>query len=582
MQPRSSGALLGVLVLLCSPALTGTALAADLHSSAYEETQWASTGMSGGATNVGVVDHDTIELSYNATGRSGVSYRTTEFSVEAATDGTASFDWTYDFHHAWFYVDADLWVWADGPSGRKTVQLVNFFNRHFTGARSLTGTTSITVHEGYDFGIRVGGRNGDSASFIRGTVTLDNFSAPADRDGDGVDDDDDLCPDEETYGYDVDSDGCIADKVGPSCPLARGVRSGAGDFNNMSTLWGALSTGDATVSGRMAGALRVVGDADVSSFDIGQYRLGSYALASQNHVKARSGTFHGDVRTASKDIDGSVSFAGGTVRGTVGLHIDEYMEALSEDLYGQVANGGTVVRPWGEIELTGTHEMLNIFDVKGSDLSAATKLSINVPAGSSALVNVDGGVVSFGPSGSHYVGATASKTVFNFFEATDLTIGSVSIDGQVVAPFANVDVRGGDIEGTLTGAEISGRLTQYNAAYDGRVCADVAPGPTGPTCEVTYGVASSWPGGFSSVVTVTNTGAALSSWDLDWSFTNGETVASAWSASTSQVGADVTASDVGWNGALPTGGSVNFGFNGNGSPVKPAAFELNGVSCTVK
>ncbi|MEO3814218.1 cellulose binding domain-containing protein [Sphaerisporangium sp. B11E5] len=101
-------------------------------------------------------------------------------------------------------------------------------------------------------------------------------------------------------------------------------------------------------------------------------------------------------------------------------------------------------------------------------------------------------------------------------------------------------------------------------------------------CRVAYAVASQWNGGFGASITVTNLGDPLSSWQLRWSFTAGQTVTQGWNATFSQSGSTVTAVNVDYNGSLATNASTTIGFNGSwsGSNPVPSAFTLNGVTCT--
>src|SRR6185436_13131620 len=93
---------------------------------------------------------------------------------------------------------------------------------------------------------------------------------------------------------------------------------------------------------------------------------------------------------------------------------------------------------------------------------------------------------------------------------------------------------------------------------------------------------SQWPGGFGASVAVTNLGDPVTSWTLGWSFPSGQTITQLWNGAVSQSGAAVTVRNAGYNGALGTGASTSFGFNGawTGSNAVPAAFTLNGVACT--
>ncbi|RQW90725.1 cellulose-binding domain-containing protein, partial [Micromonospora chalcea] len=101
-------------------------------------------------------------------------------------------------------------------------------------------------------------------------------------------------------------------------------------------------------------------------------------------------------------------------------------------------------------------------------------------------------------------------------------------------------------------------------------------------CRVTYTTASQWPGGFTANVDVTNLGDPVNGWTLRWTFPSGQRVTQAWSATVTSSGADVTATNVGYNGAIATNGTVSFGFNGSwtGANTAPTAFTLNGVACT--
>jgi endoglucanase len=107
--------------------------------------------------------------------------------------------------------------------------------------------------------------------------------------------------------------------------------------------------------------------------------------------------------------------------------------------------------------------------------------------------------------------------------------------------------------------------------------------PADGTCSVSYKIASSWNGGFTADVTLRNTGsAAVNGWTLKWTFAGDQKISNAWNAKTTQSGAAVTASDLGYNASVPVGGSTGFGFQGTGSSTTvPTAFTLNGTSCSV-
>jgi hypothetical protein len=101
-------------------------------------------------------------------------------------------------------------------------------------------------------------------------------------------------------------------------------------------------------------------------------------------------------------------------------------------------------------------------------------------------------------------------------------------------------------------------------------------------CSASYSVASQWQGGFQGGVSITNLGDQLSSWTLTFDFPAGQAVTQGWNATWSQSGAHVTATSMSWNGSIGTGGTASVGFlaSWTGGNPSPAAFQVNGVTCT--
>ena len=102
-------------------------------------------------------------------------------------------------------------------------------------------------------------------------------------------------------------------------------------------------------------------------------------------------------------------------------------------------------------------------------------------------------------------------------------------------------------------------------------------------CRVDYKVTNQWQGGFQGDVAITNLGDPLSGWTLGFDFPNAaQRVTQGWNATWTQSAAHVIAANAGWNGSLGAGASVSIGFTGawSGANPVPAAFTLNGVTCT--
>ena len=99
-------------------------------------------------------------------------------------------------------------------------------------------------------------------------------------------------------------------------------------------------------------------------------------------------------------------------------------------------------------------------------------------------------------------------------------------------------------------------------------------------CTIGYQL-NQWSGGFTAQVQITNNSTALTGWTLSWTFAGNQQITSAWNAQVTQNGAAVTAHDAGYNASVPTGGSVQFGFQATftSSNAIPTNFAVNGISC---
>lgn len=124
---------------------------------------------------------------------------------------------------------------------------------------------------------------------------------------------------------------------------------------------------------------------------------------------------------------------------------------------------------------------------------------------------------------------------------------------------------------------LAATITLATASVVTAVSAQAATG-----CRVTYTVSSQWTGGFGANVAVVNLGDPVNSWQVGWSFGAGQTITQLWNGAYTQSGSQVTVTNAPYNGALGTGASTSFGFNGSwsGSNPVPAVFTMNGTTCT--
>ena len=174
-------------------------------------------------------------------------------------------------------------------------------------------------------------------------------------------------------------------------------------------------------------------------------------------------------------------------------------------------------------------------------------------------------------------------------------------EGAIILGIGGDNSKGADgsfFEGAMTSgypSDATDNAVQANIVAAGYGSSSGGPTPT-PTptqtptppagngaCSVHYAVTNQWPGGFGASITVTNTGSTtLNGWTLGFTFPGGQQVTQGWNGVFTQSGANVTVTNVSYNGTLAPGASVNPGFNGswNGSNPNPTAFTLNGASCS--
>jgi O-glycosyl hydrolase len=105
----------------------------------------------------------------------------------------------------------------------------------------------------------------------------------------------------------------------------------------------------------------------------------------------------------------------------------------------------------------------------------------------------------------------------------------------------------------------------------------------GGTCQVVYTLNSSWPGGFTAQVVITNTGTTtINGWSLTFTFPGDEKITSNFNGGFSQSGENATLTNASYNGTIAPGANITDGFQGTwtSSVANPTSFSLNGTACT--
>lgn len=161
--PRSS--ILGAL----TPSIMSSQSNDESPSNEYygDPDNWVSSGDgTHDVTDSGVFDHG-VDLTWDKGGTGSGSW---EFSVTAQESTELEFEWDAHGCHSWHDSDAKGYVFSDDPSGEIEEQLFD------TGgcSWSRSGTDTIELFEGREFGIRITGYHFDGTERMDGRFSI-NF-----------------------------------------------------------------------------------------------------------------------------------------------------------------------------------------------------------------------------------------------------------------------------------------------------------------------------------------------------------------------------------------------------------------------
>ena len=245
--------------------------------------------------------------------------------------------------------------------------------------------------------------------------------------------------------------------------------------------------------GDVEGRLAVGGSAQFTSFGVAQTNtpLGdTYTLVVGGALSFNNGQIH----QGSALVGGAVSTSGfGIPHGSVvrqnptGLDFageGARLTALASTLAGRTANG-TSASAYGTTTFSGLDAGLNVFTISAAALSNQNVV-VKGPVGSSALINVVGGDASFLYKGFSLVDIDASNVLFNFADASVLTLNGVGVHGSVLAPKARLDFTNGQINGLVVAGAINGPGQINYRPYTGGL---LDPAPLGVVPEpATWGL----------------------------------------------------------------------------------------------
>lgn len=281
---------------------------------------------------------------------------------------------------------------------------------------------------------------------------------------------------------------------------------------------------------------------------------------------------------------------------------------LASQQLSELAANGTATDSWGRIDFVGTRADLNVISVSGADVSKAHTLHVKAPAGSTVVINVSGASVDMKNAGVSTEGVGRTHVIWNLFEATNVTITGITVQGSVLAPKAAVNFTNGNVDGSLVAKRIDGNGEFHHVLFDGDVCppeeddgggdvdgdgggstdGDVDPTPPAPAAPAgcgataTFEVFNNWGSEFQARVKLSNLAAGVTSWNVSLDLAPAPGWVGGWGAAYQYGGGTLNARDHGWNGVVGAGGTIEFYVQAptsGGAAPTASNFKLNGVAC---
>lgn len=248
-----------------------------------------------------------------------------------------------------------------------------------------------------------------------------------------------------------------------------------------------------TITGNQEpGRVAVGGDAKLRSYTVGTKvgdSSGNTLVVGGNVSSNIDPVATGNVVAGGKvNVPGWVD-SGHIQEGSSTLPVDfvyesQYLSNLSNELASLATTGQSYSQYGGMYTVGDGTSEVQVFDVSGSDLSNATwwqSLS-SIPDDAWIIFNVSGSDIDL-TGGQWALVDWSDKIIFNLYQAQTLSIKNITVEGSILAPYADVTASGATVAANLVAKSLSGSLTtlgQGFSTYDGGGGGGVTPGAAAP------------------------------------------------------------------------------------------------------
>eukprot|EP01095_Lingulamoeba_sp_RSL-Kostka_P016178 TRINITY_DN7808_c0_g1_i1.p1 TRINITY_DN7808_c0_g1~~TRINITY_DN7808_c0_g1_i1.p1 ORF type:complete len:547 (-),score=169.95 TRINITY_DN7808_c0_g1_i1:158-1798(-) len=168
------------------------------------------------------------------------------------------------------------------------------------------------------------------------------------------------------------------------------------------------------------------------------------------------------------DYDQSVGLECGE-ESDANVDFDKYCSGISQaslNISMVQSNGNVNMTENMSLVLTGNDDNINTFSISSSQIEKAASISLNIPVESFAFINVDGTSVQFSSKAVIFSpNVNVQKVLWNFYQATDITIKDIGIIGSLIAPLADINGEDAHIDGSISSKNFKGTLEIHHFPY---------------------------------------------------------------------------------------------------------------------
>jgi N-acetylneuraminic acid mutarotase len=246
----------------------------------------------------------------------------------------------------------------------------------------------------------------------------------------------------------------------------------------------------------------------------------------------------------------------------------------------------TYTPPAGMVLPAGNQTLATVFTPSDSaDYNTATASVVLVVVAPSFTLNATSSSLSLtqGKSGTDTV-TVIGQGGFN----SNVTLSASGLPAGVTATFGRNPTSGNStLTFTANASAVPGTYVVAVKGISGSLSATTTITLTvqsGFACHVGYSITKAWTGEFQAALSINNTGTGnITDWTLTWTFANGQKIESLWNGNETQSGANLTVTNMDYNGTIKAGSSYKgAGFTGTWNNVTnavPTNFAINGTPC---